>query len=152
MNRLILFVVSGVSTFFCVSYGINHFTPERCKAEVSFVRGDDRLNMITFKSLFSGVGTVSISGVLYNRDKTAGYISETIRFSYEMKGDTYFVTSELISKSPQMTLSQSQEEKWLPSFFYEKGKSLVWNIRPVGNNASLIFSETVPLFLCEKTG
>lgn len=151
MSRLILCVVSGISSFFCVSYGNNHLTPETCKAEVSFVRGNERLNMVAFQSLFYGGGTLSISGVLYDRNKAAGYISKTIKFSYEKKGYSYFVTSEIISRSPQMTLSKKQENKWLPAFFYEPGKSLVWKIRPVTDNASLIFSETVPLFLCEKT-
>lgn len=107
--------------------------------------------MAAFQNLSSGTGTVSLSGVLYKKNEAAGYISKTVRFSYEKKDNTYLVTSEFISKSPQMTLSQDQEKKWLPSFFYEAGKKLVWTIRPVSNDASLVSSETVPLFLCEKT-
>lgn len=151
MNRLLLLVFSGFSTFLFFSYGNEYFKPERCKAEISFVKDADRLSIATFHSFFSGVGTVSVSGVLYNRNKAVGYISKTIRFSYKKTDNTYIVTSEVISRSPQMTLNQDQEKKWFPSFFYEVGKSLVWTIRPVSKNASLIFSETSPIYVCEKT-
>lgn len=151
MNRLISLITSGILTFLCISYGDKNVTHETCKAEVSFVKNKEMLNMVVYQNLFSGTGTLSISGVLYERDKVAGYISKTIMFTYEKKGYTYVVISQAILRSPQMTLSKDKEHKWLPAFFYESGKSLVWTIRPVSKNASLISSGIVPLFLCEKS-
>lgn len=48
---------------------------------------------------------------------------------------------------PQMSLSQDVEKNWLSFFFYQSRQS----IRPVNNNYLLVFSETSPFFLCEKT-
>ena len=150
MKKIIFFVVSGVAAYFCMSYGGSHFVSERCHAEFSFIRGDEKLNLVTFQHLFSGVGTVSVSGILSDRGKTVGYISKTISFSYEKKDNVYLATSRVISVSPQMSLSREVEKEWFPPFFYDVGQTLVWTARPVTHHSSLILTGTTPLFICEK--
>ncbi|MEW5289861.1 hypothetical protein ABW286_11810 [Erwinia papayae] len=108
------------------------------------------MNIVSFQNLDSGQGTISISGVLYNGKKISGYLSKTVNFTYKKNGENYLVKSDLILNSPQMTLTPDVEKRWLPDFFITKGQSLLWKIKHLNNRSWLIYSETVPLYLCEK--
>jgi len=148
MKKLILVFFLWLAAFMFIDDSGKGVRPEKCKAEVSFIKGDDRMNVTVVQSLRHGVGVLSISGVLYKNDKTAGYISKTINFSYKKEGVDYLVTSRIISNSPQMNLDNDLEREWLPDFFYKTDKSIVWTILPISHSSSLVFSETVPLFMC----
>lgn len=150
MKKIIIFLVFSLVTYFCF-FIKNQSRPEgECKAEISFIKGNERMNIVSFQNLDSGQGTISISGVLYNGKKISGYLSKTVNFTYKKNGDNYLVRSDLILNSPQMTLTPDVEKRWLPDFFITKGQSLLWKIKHLNNRSWLVYSETVPLYLREK--
>ncbi|WP_345830790.1 hypothetical protein AAGR22_05435 [Erwinia sp. HDF1-3R] len=121
-----------------------------CKAEITFLKGNDRVDVVSFHTLINGKGTISMSGVVHHGEKKAGYISKSIRFSYKKSKNIYLLRSDLISNSPYMTLSPEVENQWFPLFFSTKGEHLLWKIKPVGDKAWLFYSKTAPLFICEE--
>ncbi|MFL1819132.1 hypothetical protein ACHY48_20115, partial [Pantoea agglomerans] len=58
--------------------------------------------------------------------------------------------SEMIMNSPQMTMSVSEQKKWLPEFFINRDAVMLLKIKPYGKNAWLFYSATSPLFVCEN--
>lgn len=153
MNRLIIFpllIVVIIATAVIVTYRKNSEQTINCRGEVSIKRGTDRLNMVVAQQLNAGDGTVSLSGILYRGDDIAGYLSKTVSFTYDKDGDLYRLKSAHIINSPQMTLPADTERAWLPTFFIDEGTPHTLEIKPYGNHSWLIYSHTVPIFICEK--
>lgn len=121
-----------------------------CKADVSYHSQQDKLDMLITQNLHDGKGVLSLSGIYYENDKKKSYLSKTVSFSYVQANTYYKYWSDLIMDSPQMTMSLSDQKKWLPDFFTEIDKPLLQKIRPYGKNAWVVYSENTPLFVCEK--
>ena len=92
-----------------------------------------------------------MSGILYENDKVKSYLSKTVSFSYIQNRFFYYFRSELIMNSPQMTMSLTDQNTWLPDFFTENNKQLVLKIRPYGKDAWIFYPENTPLFICERS-
>jgi hypothetical protein len=122
-----------------------------CTADVTYQWKMGRLVLLISQNLHDGKGVLSMSGVLYEKDKGKSYLSKTLSFSYIQNGFFYYLRSELIINSPQMTMSLYDQKEWLPDFFIENNKSLVLKIRPYGKDAWIFYSENTPLFICERS-
>lgn len=122
-----------------------------CKADVAYQWKQDRLDLLITQTLHGGKGFLSMSGILYEKDKKKSYLSKTVSFSYLQNRFFYYFRSELIINSPQMTTSLSDQKKWLPEFFTENNMPLVVKIRPYGKDAWIFYSENTPLFICERS-
>lgn len=122
-----------------------------CKAEFSVIKDTERLDIVSLLSLNAGKGVLTLSGVLYNDNQTAGHISRNIGFTYKKRGDDYALRSSVVVNSPLMELSPHDEEKWLPAFFSRENQTVFLKIRPLSDNQWLIYSGVVPQYLCEKT-
>lgn len=121
-----------------------------CKASISYFWNEDRLDLLISQQLDSGKGFLSVSGIVYNSDKTKTYLNRTISFSYRQYNEFYNMRSEISVDSPQMTMSVSEQRKWLPEFFIDSDKTMLLKIKPYGENTWLFYSATTPLFICEK--
>lgn len=121
-----------------------------CKASVSYFWNEDRLDLLISQQLEGGKGFLSVSGIVYNSDKTRTYLNRTISFSYRQHKEFYNMKSEMIMDSPQMTMSASEQRKWLPEFFIDSDRTMLLKIKPYGKNAWLFYSATTPLFVCER--
>ncbi|MGP2504464.1 hypothetical protein ACTUSN_24290 [Pantoea ananatis] len=121
-----------------------------CKASVSYFWNDYRLDLFISQDLDDGKGFLSMSGIVRNGDKPEAYLNKTISFSYRRNKEYYHLRSEVIMDSPQMTMSVSEQEKWLPEFFISSDRTMLLKIKPYGKNAWLFYSANSPLFVCEK--
>lgn len=121
-----------------------------CKASVSYFWNGERLDLRISQDLDGGKGFLSVSGIVYNSDKTKSYLDKTISFSYRQNKEFYYFRSEMIMNSPQMTMSVSEQKKWLPEFFINRDAAMLLKIKPYGKNAWLFYSSTSPLFVCEN--
>ncbi|CCG88974.1 hypothetical protein [Erwinia piriflorinigrans] len=153
MNRLLVFpllIVVIIATAVIVTHQQSSEQKINCRGEVSIKRNADRLNLVAAQQLNGGDGTLSLSGVLYEGHDIAGYLSKTVSFTYDRDEDFYRLKSGHIINSPQMTLPADKERAWLPTFFIDEGTPHTLEIKPYGNHSWLIYSHTVPLFICEK--
>jgi len=121
-----------------------------CKTSVSYFWNDERLDLLISQDLDSGKGVLSVSGIVYNKDKTKSYLNKMISFSYHKNKDFYDLRSKTIMNSPQMTMSVSEQRKWLPEFFISPDEAMLLKIKPYGQNAWLFYSANTPLLVCEK--
>jgi hypothetical protein len=121
-----------------------------CKASISYFWNEDRLDLLISQQLDGGKGFLSVSGIAYNSDKTRTYLNRTISFSYRQHKEFYNIKSEMIMDSPQMTMSVSEQRKWLPEFFIDSDRTMLLKIKPYGKNAWLFYAATTPLFVCER--
>jgi len=143
----ILFITfAAVSIVFYYKKG----TVLSCKSELTVIKKNTRLDMITMLSLSSGKGVMTISGVLYDGKDTSAHISKNIRFTYEKNGEIYILKSDIIVNSPLMVMSPELEKKWFPGFYSHQGQVMVLKIRPVGEQGWFSYSGVVPQYLCEK--
>lgn len=150
-NRaLLLIVFTIVMCIFSPIYRCGEATIS-CRADVSYHWEKNRLDLLITQYFQDGKGILSMSGVLYGNDVAKGYLSKTVSFSYQQKSIYYYLRSELIIDSPQMTMKYSDQKKWLPDFFIDVNKPLLLKIRPYGNNAWLFYSGNTPLFVCERS-
>lgn len=122
-----------------------------CKADVSYHWNNDRLDLLITQHLQDGKGILSMSGILYKKDKNKAYLSKTVSFSYKKNMNFYYLSSELIIDSPQMTMQFSDQKRWLPDFFIYTSNPLLLEIKSYGNDAWLFYSENTPLFVCERS-
>lgn len=109
------------------------------------------MDLLITQTLRDGKGVLSMSGILYDKNETKSYLSKTISFSYLQNQFFYYFRSELIMNSPQMTMSLSDQKKWLPDFFTDNNMPLVLKIRPYGKDAWIFYGENTPLFICERS-
>ncbi|WP_152998386.1 hypothetical protein [Pantoea stewartii] len=130
--------------------GREESTAVACKAHVSYLWGKERLDLLISQSLHNGKGFLSVSGISYHSDNTKSYLDKSLSFSYHRNKDVYNFKSQMIMDSPQMTMSPSEEKRWFPEFFTNKGETLILKIRPYGKNAWLFYAGTTPLFVCER--
>ncbi|NRH23225.1 hypothetical protein A8L51_21050 [Pantoea stewartii] len=121
-----------------------------CRADVSYYWQKSRLDLLITQNLDDGKGFLSISGIGYNEDASKTYLNKTISFSYRQNKEFYYLKSEMIINSPQMTMSLSEQKKWLPDFFTNTDANLLLKIKPYGDNAWLFFTGNNPAFVCEK--
>jgi len=121
-----------------------------CKTSVSYFWNADRFDLLISQDLDSGKGVLSASGIVYNNDKKEYYLNKMISFSYRKNKDFYNLRSEIIMDSPQMTMSVSEQRKWLPEFFINPDKTMLLKIKPYGQNAWVFYSSNIPLLVCEK--
>ncbi|MGC0871205.1 hypothetical protein [Pantoea agglomerans] len=122
-----------------------------CKSDVSYHWRKNQLDLLITQHLQDGKGILSISGILYDNDKAKAYLSKTVSFSYQQNGNFYYFRSELIMDSPQMTMSLSDQKRWLPDFFIDTNKPLLLKAMLYGNGAWIFYSENTPLFVCERS-
>lgn len=121
-----------------------------CKADISYQWNRNRLDLLITQYIQDGKGIISMSGILYEDDKTKSYLNKTVSFSYHQNNNFYYFRSELIMDSPQTTMNSSDQQKWLPDFFIDINKPLLQEVRPYGKNAWIFYSGSTPLFVCEK--
>ncbi len=152
MNKRYVYgtVLAGFASITFFAYKARSHDDIICKSDVSFIRDSERLNLSVTQKLIDNNGTMSISGILYSRKHVVGYISKTVDFSYRKMEDTYYLTSKSVLNSPQITLSLQQQQVWLPNFFMKKGERLTLEMKRINKYRWMIFSETVPLFMCER--
>lgn len=150
MKKMITFFIFIVFSAVLI-YSYHKRKEISCKTEATFIKGKDRIDVVSIHTLIDGKGTISMSGVVYDGKIKAGYFSKIIGFSYKKNSDIYLFTSNIISTSPYTTLSPEFESKWFPLFFTTQGESLFWKITPAGEKAWLFYSKSVPVFICEKT-
>ena len=147
---------------FCLIFGLlviffvtmkNTFLTDNidCRSVVKFHKDGQILSLSVNPKFFSGSGVITLSGVLYDADKPLGYISKTVSFHYVKKGDIYQLKSEMILNSPQSTMTEQQQMRWLPVFFSQSGKILNIEVNRQGVSGWIISAEAVPLYLCEKS-
>ncbi|MCT6592913.1 hypothetical protein N3553_23900 [Pantoea dispersa] len=122
-----------------------------CKASVSYFWNADRFDLLISQDLDSGKGVLSASGIVYHNDKMESYLNKMISFSYRKNKDFYNLRSEIIMDSPQMTMSVSEQRKWLPEFFINPDEIMLLKIKPYGHNAWIFYSSNIPLLVCEKS-
>lgn len=151
MNKIL--VLTGLCFIALLLYPFSGNREHRisCKADISYQWQDSTLNLFISQNIQNGKGILALSGTLHEKNKGDGYLSKTISFSYREQGYYYHLNSDLVINSPQMTMSVQDQRKWLPDFFIEKGKPLLLKIRPYGDKAWLFYSETTPLFVCERS-
>jgi len=121
-----------------------------CRADVSYYWQKSRLDLLITQNFDDGKGFLSISGIGYNEDASKTYLNKTISFSYRQNKEFYYLKSEMIINSPQMTMSLGDQKKWLPDFFTNTDATLLLKIKPYGENAWLFFAGNNPTFVCEK--
>lgn len=92
-----------------------------------------------------------MSGISYENNKVSAYLAKTVSFSYLQNSDYYNFRSELIINSPQMTMSVSDQKRWLPDFFTEPDKPLLLKSRRYGKDAWIFYSENTPLLVCVRS-
>lgn len=151
MIKFILLIILCIIIFLFTPFSRSGENTISCKADVSYQWKQDRLDLLITQNLHDGKGVLSMSGILYENDKTKAYLSKTVSFSYIQNRFIYYFRSELIMNSPQMTMSLSDQKKWLPDFFTENNKPLVLKIRNYGKDAWIFYSENTPLFICERS-
>lgn len=150
-TKILLLIALCLNIYIFMPFNKNEGNIISCKADVSYHWNDERLDLLITQHLQDGKGVISMSGVLYNKDKTKTYLGKTVSFSYKKNRNFYYLSSELIMDSPQMTMKFSDQKRWLPEFFIYTNNPLLLKIQSYGNNAWLFFSENTPLFVCEKS-
>lgn len=151
MIKIILLIIFCIVIYLFTPFIRNAENTISCKADVSYLWKQDRLDLLITQNLHDGKGVLSMSGILYENDKVKSYLSKTVSFSYVQNRFFYYFRSELIMNSPQMTMSLTDQNTWLPDFFTENNKPLVLKIRPYGKNAWVFYPENTPLFICERS-
>lgn len=121
-----------------------------CRSEISLHWQNSRLDILVTQSFDNGEGFVAVSGIGYNEDNSKAYLNKAISFSYRQKKEFYYLKSDIIVNSPQMTMSLSDQKKWLPDFFITPGSIFLLKINPYGRNAWLFYTENSPAFVCES--
>lgn len=121
-----------------------------CKANVSYLWDKERLDLLISQNMYNGKGFLSVSGISYHSDNTKIYLDKSVSFSYRHNKEIYNFKSEMIMDSPQMTMSLSEQKRWFPEFFTNKGETLLLKIKPYGKNAWLFYAGNSPLFVCER--
>lgn len=151
MIKVILLSIFCTVIYLFTPFSRNGENTISCKADVSYLWKQDRLDLLITQNLHDGKGVLSMSGILYENEKVKSYLSKTVSFSYVQNRFFYYFRSELIMNSPQMTMSLTDQKTWLPDFFTENNKPLVLKIRPYGKNAWIFYPENTPLFICERS-
>ncbi|CCG85774.1 hypothetical protein [Erwinia piriflorinigrans] len=151
MIKITLLIIFCIAIYLFTPFIRNGGDTISCKSDVAYHWKQDRLDLLTTQTLHGGKGVLSMSGILYEKDKTKAYLSKTVSFSYLQNSFFYYFRSELVIDSPQMTMSLSDQKKWLPEFFTENNMPLVLKIRPYGKDAWVFYSENTPLFICERS-
>lgn len=151
MIKVILLIILCIVIYSFTPFSRNGEKTISCTADVSYQWKQDRLDLLITQTLRDGKGVLSMSGILYDKNKTKSYLSKTISFSYLQNHFFYYFRSELIMNSPQMTMSFFDQKKWLPDFFTDNNMPLVLKIRPYGKDAWIFYAESTPLFICERS-
>ncbi|PKC45543.1 hypothetical protein V461_05950 [Pantoea ananatis BRT98] len=150
MNKLIYPVTVCCLCFLIFPVSRKGSADISCKADVSYLWNEERLDLLISQDLDHGKGVISVSGISYISGKPESYLNKSISFSYLQHNDFYTFRSEMIMDSPQMTMSVSEQRKWLPAFFIKTDEKMLLKIRPYGKNAWLFYSANNPLLVCEK--
>jgi len=150
MIKIILLIICCVGVFFFIALDTSGRNTISCKADVAYSWKQNRLNILITQNLHDQKGVISMSGIYYENSKVSAYLAKTVSFSYLQNRNFYYLRSELIINSPQMTMSLSEQKKWLPDFFTEPDKPLLLKIRPYGKDSWIFYSENTPLFICER--
>jgi len=151
MIKVILLIILCIVIYSFAPFSRNGENIISCTADVSYQWKQDRMDLLITQTLLDGKGVLSMSGILYDKNETKSYLSKTISFSYLQNQFFYYFRSELIMNSPQMTMSLSDQKKWLPDFFTDNNMPLVLKIRPYGKDAWIFYAENTPLFICERS-
>lgn len=151
MIKVILLIILCIVIYSFAPFSRNGENTISCTADVSYQWKQDRMDLLITQTLLDGKGVLSMSGILYDKNETKSYLSKTISFSYLQNQFFYYFRSELIMNSPQMTMSLSDQKKWLPDFFTDNNMPLVLKIRPYGKDAWILYAENTPLFICERS-
>lgn len=149
--KIILLIALCLNIYIFMPFNKHGGNMISCKADVSYHWNDERLDLLITQHLQDGKGIISMSGVLYKKDKTKAYLGKTVSFSYKKNRSFYYLRSELIMDSPQMTMKFSEQKRWLPDFFIYINNPLLLKIQPYGNDAWLFFPENTPIFVCERS-
>lgn len=116
MIKVILLIILCIVIYSFAPFSRNGENTISCTADVSYQWKQDRMDLLITQTLLDGKGVLSMSGILYDKNETKSYLSKTISFSYLQNQFFYYFRSELIMNSPQMTMSLSDQKKWLPDF------------------------------------
>lgn len=150
MNKIITLIAMFLCIYLIYTYSYHDENAVICKSSVSFYWKKKRLDLLISQNINAGKGVLSLSAISYNSDKTKLYLDKVISFSYKQNREFYYLKSEVIMDSPQMTMDSSDQMSWLPDFFTQTGETLILKIKPYGNNTWIFYSGNSPLFVCEK--
>ncbi|QAB32599.1 hypothetical protein [Pantoea ananatis] len=151
MIKIPLLIIFFIAIYIFIPFGRPGGNTISCKADVSYHWKQNRLDLLITQNLHDGKGVLSVSGISYENNKVSAYLAKTVSFSYLQNSDYYNFRSELIINSPQMTMSVSDQKRWLPDFFTEPDKPLLLKSRRYGKDAWIFYSENTPLLVCVRS-